>query len=332
MTWPKLILNLCIITVVFSISLGQAEKPPKLFPVRVKDKWGFIDPTGKLVIKPQFDDADQFSEGLASVRQGTRWFYINLRGQKVIVGTFSGSKWAVGGGEFSEGLASAPSGENCAWGYIDRKGRQVIAPQFYSAGRFSDGLAAASLRTENAKDGFIDRAGRFVIDPRFDKADDFSEGLAAVAINKKWGFIDKLGRYIIGSGFDYAYKFSEGWAAILVKDKWGFIDHHGSFMIKPQFQGAEDFSEGLAPVEVDGKWGYIDKTGTFVIPAQFSAARVFSGGLARVSTAELDSKLNIIGSFECIEAWRWNVNGHLQYIDRSGRYVWKSSDPSSTQP
>ncbi len=35
--------------------------------------WGYIDRTGKFVIKPRFADADYFSEGLAPVMINDRW-------------------------------------------------------------------------------------------------------------------------------------------------------------------------------------------------------------------------------------------------------------------
>ncbi len=37
--------------------------------VKIGEKWGYIDKTGKLVIAPQFDEADAFSDGVALVRQ-----------------------------------------------------------------------------------------------------------------------------------------------------------------------------------------------------------------------------------------------------------------------
>src|SRR5664280_2471586 len=42
--------------------------PPNLFPVRVKDKFGYIDRTGKLVLKADFAGASRFSEGMAAVQ------------------------------------------------------------------------------------------------------------------------------------------------------------------------------------------------------------------------------------------------------------------------
>jgi uncharacterized lipoprotein YddW (UPF0748 family) len=36
--------------------------------VKIEDKWGYIDKTGKLAVQPQLDEADSFSQGLALVR------------------------------------------------------------------------------------------------------------------------------------------------------------------------------------------------------------------------------------------------------------------------
>jgi len=41
--------------------------------------WGYIDTTGKWFIEPQFDDAGDFSEGLAVVRIGYQYRYINKK-------------------------------------------------------------------------------------------------------------------------------------------------------------------------------------------------------------------------------------------------------------
>ena len=72
--------------------------------VRIGNKWGYINHGGEIVIKPQFDDAKHFSEGvgrlrgvkgLALVRIGSQWGYINREG-----------KFFDGAGSFSEGLAA----------------------------------------------------------------------------------------------------------------------------------------------------------------------------------------------------------------------------------
>jgi hypothetical protein len=59
-----------------------------LAPVNVTDKWGYIDTRGKVVVTPQFDDARIFSFGIAAVKLEDKWGYINLKGQFVIPGQF----------------------------------------------------------------------------------------------------------------------------------------------------------------------------------------------------------------------------------------------------
>jgi len=92
------------------------------YPVQAGGKWGFIDKAGKYVIKPQFDDAWQFSEGLAPVKLENRWGFIDKAGKYVINHQFDEAWW------FSEGLAPVKSGSK--WGFIDKAGRYVIRPQF----------------------------------------------------------------------------------------------------------------------------------------------------------------------------------------------------------
>ncbi len=66
------------------------------------------------------------------------------------------------------------------WGYMNKKGRVVIRPEWDYVGRYSEGLAGVR---EGDKWGFIDVSGMVVIKPRFEGVGEFSEGLAPVG----WG-------------------------------------------------------------------------------------------------------------------------------------------------
>lgn len=54
-----------------------------LAPVRIREKMGYIDTTGNLVIEALYDDANNFSEGVASVIVDGRWLILNRKGETV---------------------------------------------------------------------------------------------------------------------------------------------------------------------------------------------------------------------------------------------------------
>ena len=64
-------------TIVINPQFDKAESFSEgLAAVRIGGKEGFIDKTGHYVINPQFDSANSFSDGLAAVRVGDKWGFI----------------------------------------------------------------------------------------------------------------------------------------------------------------------------------------------------------------------------------------------------------------
>lgn len=62
--------------------------------------YGYLNKTGEVVIKPGFQIATSFAEGLAAVTIGDKWGYIDKTGKQVIKPQFSGAD------SFCEGLAA----------------------------------------------------------------------------------------------------------------------------------------------------------------------------------------------------------------------------------
>jgi hypothetical protein len=136
--------------------------------------WGFINSRG-IVIPPQFEEVGDFSEGLAEVKVGDKWGFINRVGEMVIPPQFDRTS------KFSEGLASVRIGHQ--WGAIDSTGNLVIPLQFDLLDILSEGLSIAYTGgiVKNSKYygqtdrlvidggiwGVVDKTGNFVISPRF---------------------------------------------------------------------------------------------------------------------------------------------------------------------
>jgi hypothetical protein len=102
-------------------------------------KWGYIDKTGKIIIKPQFNTAENFSEGLAAVRKTNRFL------RKINLFFFPGSTF----------------GHKC--GFIDKTGKFAFTTPWYDEmDGFSGGLAWIDIR---GKYGYIDTTGKYIWEP-----------------------------------------------------------------------------------------------------------------------------------------------------------------------
>ena len=76
----------------------------------------------------------------------------------------------------------------------------------------SEGMLGVSFEDEPetaGKWGFMDDKGKLVIAQKFDEVGAFSLGLAAVRIGEKWGYIDKNGRMSIAPRFAEAMWFRD---------------------------------------------------------------------------------------------------------------------------
>jgi hypothetical protein len=313
------------LSVCLPASGGEPGGAPLL--IRVDGKYGYIDRTGKVLVKPQFDSATEFVGGMARVDLGTQWTYIDEAGELLKKKFDPPARLGDYFYNFSDGLAvyrvggkqkRTPDGYRSIivggkYGYLNKKGEVVIPVSFDGALIFRDGLAAVQ---SEGKWGFIDKQGALAIPARYEAAHDFAAGLARVKLQGKWGFIDKQGKLVGQPAFDEASEHQDGLARIMVAGKFGFVDLRGEVVIEPKLDYAGHFNSDRCLARVDTKkgdyfeqkFGYIDKSGKFVIPAKYGDTRDFSEGLAAV-------KVNSPFSSKQGPDNTWG------YIDKTGAYV-----------
>jgi len=298
--------------------LGKLERvlPSSFDESRVTEK------TGTFAIKPQFDEAYSFSEGLAAVRFGSeetgKWGFIDKDGKLVINPTFDKVSFT---GTFRHGFVGVAKKDRRAvlgysWSFIDTEGRLITPYKFGSAPMFSDDYADV-YDPDTGKWGYINKQGDWAIQPQFDLAFLMIDGFAAVRVGDydtgKWGFIDKTGRFVVNPLFDSARPLREGLAGVRVGDRWGFIDKTGEFVISPAFSDARPFSsDGYAAVAIgegvsEQKWGLIDKSGEIVVPIEYGMLWLAGEGLVAVRVGDRET-----GKYGFIDfKGRWIVNPTL---------------------
>ncbi|WP_158301829.1 WG repeat-containing protein [Paenibacillus mesophilus] len=190
-----------------------------------------------------------------------------------------------------------PLKKNGLYGYINRLGDWIIAPQYTSADLFHDGLAVIEVNEGSLKlSGYIDWQGNTVIEPVYNMATPFRHGMAAVGVYKnnnieQW-FINKDNERLFPTTYNLVTYFSDNRITVytgqfLGELTMGYIDLNGREVIPPQYEPNfsmdSGFHEGLAAVSPDRKrWGYIDEDGKTAIPYIYERVGGFSQNRADV--------------------------------------------------
>ena len=231
----------------------ESKSADPLFRFVQRGKAGYIDSSGKIVIKPTLPvDSNfrgEFHEGLlAASEERNIYRYVDKSGHALVLRV---EAWLPG--DFSEGLAAASKDTKSPWGFINRTGAFVIQPQFDSVQPFSEGLARVSVSRQFGTTGYIDHHGTLVIPAHLTKGSDFHEGLAAAIVegpcrripssscwaadkfqpmpstparNCRFAYIDKTGKPISDLRLDEAMDFSEGLAAVQDRQRVGLRRSH----------------------------------------------------------------------------------------------------------
>jgi hypothetical protein len=139
----------------------------------IEQQYGFLNLKGNIVIKPDLDFADDFSEGLA---------VFGVKDPR--------------GNEYK-----------LLYGYMNKKGKIVLPAIYDKAYNFSDGLADVFIGDTLF---FIDKKGNKILRFRskfnsdynsfgdmFDYTHGFKNGIAIIIQNNKFAWIDKKGNYVI---------------------------------------------------------------------------------------------------------------------------------------
>jgi hypothetical protein len=222
--------------------------------VKDKEKYGYIDLTGRLVIPSRYSQAEPFSEGRAAVYLNGDCGYIDRRGDKRSVFTFSRCN------PFEDGRAVVYRGLKRA-GLLDANGELVLTPSVDRMLTFSEGRGL--VRDGQYRFYFITEQAD-IHHGFYEKASEFSHGVAVVRLNNKWGVINRKGIALIPPKYSQISSFNDGYARVRVEGFSGLTNARGERIVSPDFEFISYAGDGVFRVEQGDKVGYFDEEGTWI--------------------------------------------------------------------
>ncbi len=301
---------------------GTAREGFKIYSPSNSDKWGFADKNDRIVIPATYDATFDFNGGVAKVRIGENFGFINTMNEIVIP-----IKYSAIDHELTD-FTRVSQGINW-YGYIDRKNNVVIKAKYKTLSRFSEsGYAVANETSEPNKFGSIDKHENVIIpftyeqilwdgdlaivkmNGRWGMLNHYGEtiipimytnqiewndqGIAYVSNGSRWGAIDRTGKIIIP--FNYCDLGEVNGDIIMCVDgKYGMMDIKENILIKPTFEEFFYFNEGVASVKMQGKYGLLNKVGRIILSPRYDKPIVFENGLATIIEAGKYSLTNTKG-------------------------------------
>jgi len=261
----------------------------------LNEKIGRIDIQGNVVIPFEYEECNDFCEGLACVRKDGLYGFIN-RDNKIVIPcqyTDTYNSWG-----FSEGLVgvSKDGGEvgiyDDLWGYIDKDGKTIIPFQEGLTGvPFSSGLSIMYRMNEmgTATGYIINKQGAVVIKYfEVQNLQGFRNGYCVIKDKAGWeGLIDTHGKVVIPCKYQFIVNgFDEKYVVVRFNGKYGVVNPQTGETTIPCIYEIDNpgwaFEEGVIPVKKDGKYGFINEYNQTVIPFTYDDAYEFSEGFAVV--------------------------------------------------
>ena len=211
---------------------------------------GYINTKNEWVIPPTYQYAFDFQQGVAIVKKGRNYMYINLKGEPVIQ-------------DFDNYV-------------IQNFDNYVIEP--------SDNTYIVGVRKE-CKYMVYDLNGNLL-----DTYDGFINnwsGNAIFGVKKggKWGYIDGYGKVIVPFEYEEVNNFSEGLASVRKDGKWGYINPKNEVVIPIEFTNKEvgSFKNGGTEYYTDRGVGLINLKGEIIAEPKYDSIEYVNGNIAIVS-------------------------------------------------
>ncbi|MGV3762940.1 WG repeat-containing protein [Parapedobacter sp.] len=213
---------------------------------------GFVNTKdGSKNIPPVYGAASSFSEGLAAVKKGEKWGYIDVNNKAVIDFQFDYAR------SFKQGRAIVQKGD--FYGVIDNEGKFVIPPYYYDLIAYElEGRQYYISRDSTFFQGIIDNTGKEILPHRYTFIITYEPNLSKQRFYKNIPFYSSFQAIDIAKGSFYeqfkenAYRFSPGK---------GRHDIYDLRFNKLASLNATDYTDGFQPYQLQRVDAFLEEGG-----------------------------------------------------------------------
>lgn len=197
------------------------------------DRFYHVNKTGKPISTKTWEEAGEFKEGLAMVKENGKWGFIDTLGRKII-----DCKYEVVS-SFTKGAAMVKLGNDFL--LINKKGDMIGTEKYEAAGVPDNGTFPVQ---KNKLAGLIDSKGNTIIDFKYNSIMYMSEDRVWASKDEKWGLLDNKGKELTAFIYQGAYDFKDGFARVMLNDKFGVVNKAGKEILPAVYQSLGSIYKG----------------------------------------------------------------------------------------
>lgn len=231
------------------------------------------------------------------------------------------------------------------FGFINKKGEEVIECKYHWINYFSSISNLASFTDTLKRFGFIDKKGNIIVEPKYQAIYDWDINTGLVYVNRdgRFGFMNKNGIEIIPCIYDQTHgtpeHFYKGIVRMRKNGKYGILDINGKTVVDFEYdffygyEWLEGFPKEYMVAKKDGEYFYINMKTFETIKTPYEYAGEFHDGMGMVKMGNSYGYVN--SSFKlsvpCVYRIARNFSEGLAavsdssekwgYVDRDGNLV-----------
>ena len=296
----------CLIILLLLTPFTLLAQP--FFPVKVEKKWGLINASGQLAVKPDYDAIGDFKHyGYAVMQRAGRVGLLNQSGEEIVAPKFDDLKvldstliavmdlgeWMVinlaGKVVLKKGyqrLQVWPGGyiafeKNRKWGLVRRDGALVTEPVYDDIQPYGEKYF---ITRKGESSGLLTSAGSEILAPVANEIKIFNDSLFFFRSGPSWGAVNINHQTVIPAKYETFKKLSDHYIKLVANNKFYIYSiAFGNIISQGTYEDYYAFSKRYLLIKKDRQLGLIDWCGNLVLQPQYDEIQAYEDNIFRAS-------------------------------------------------